>query len=229
MTAALLAMNHFNDRDPFVVPELANLTDCSIYFDMDNSRFLDSGTRIHLAVQSLVQQETQPCAIAGALNDLPNMDLAAHATAHEYPHVLPRAYNLRLASEKFSPMTSQMSPSLDQLASMTVNYLISWGRTNYTAIIYPTTDLGIQQKEILSIEFLKRDMQFQAAGYFTLNSVFAAETEEDDETSDRETESVLYGGNGNLTNNSDRGFGLMQTSMPEDILRHALQQVKDSG
>ncbi|GKY95839.1 hypothetical protein MPSEU_000544500 [Mayamaea pseudoterrestris] len=173
MAAALLAMQHFNDRNSTVVPELANYSDCSVYFDLNNSKFFDSGTRNHQAAQALVAQEDQPCAIAGAYNDMPSLDLGAQATANQYAHVVYQAYNLRLSSAKFEPFTSQVYPSMNELASRTIDYLVEWNRTNFTAVLYPTTDLGIQQRELLALELLQRNMMYQTIGYLDADTIFS--------------------------------------------------------
>ena len=63
MAAALLAMEHFNERNTTVVPELADFLDCPIQFDMNNSLFFDSDAQSHAAVQELARQSQTPCAI----------------------------------------------------------------------------------------------------------------------------------------------------------------------
>ena len=42
MAASHLAMQHFNDRDPVVVPELADLGNCSLKIPMETSKVFDS-------------------------------------------------------------------------------------------------------------------------------------------------------------------------------------------
>jgi len=46
MASALLAMEQFNNRDASVVPELADLDECNIKFDMNNSLVMDTGRAV---------------------------------------------------------------------------------------------------------------------------------------------------------------------------------------
>lgn len=108
MAAALLAMEHFNTRNASVVQELTDFEECSIRFDMNQSKVFDTGSVTHQASQSLWEQDIIPCAMAGPFNDVPAIELSVMATAGKIPMVAHRAHNLRITSDHLGPFSSQV-------------------------------------------------------------------------------------------------------------------------
>jgi len=150
MSAAVLAMKQFNDRDASVVPQLedALVRDCPVRFDLNGSQFFDTQTTTHVASRVLFQQlisdsqEEQQmnrrlCAIVGPNNDIPAQDLSTLAQAAEIPLVVHRSFNNRVVSPRYSPFTSQVYPDYSVQAERMVEFLQSKGRNNFTTILYP--------------------------------------------------------------------------------------------
>lgn len=171
MAAALLAMDHFNNRNTSVVPELANFTDCNVRFDMNQSLFFDTGSVSHFASKSFWQQEMEPCAMAGPFNDIPAIDLSVVALSAEIPLVAHRSFNLRVSSNNLSPFTSQVFPGTLASAKNLVDYLLYKGRTNYIGVLYSLTETVIQRREALALELNKNRIEWTSAGYDILNNV----------------------------------------------------------
>lgn len=91
----MLAIDHFNTRNAtMVVPELAQLQDCSVQLNL--GAVFDTGTVGHMASRSFQKKATTPCAMAGPFNDGPALELSALATASEIPIVVHRAVSDRL-------------------------------------------------------------------------------------------------------------------------------------
>ena len=83
MASALIAVDHFNERNPAVVSELSSL-DCNI--SIGNISVLDTGTNNHLAIEDLVSLQ-RPHAIVGPYNEIPALELSVFATSLKIPIV----------------------------------------------------------------------------------------------------------------------------------------------
>jgi len=86
--AALLAMNHFNNRDDTVVPEIADLNNCTVYFP--DPVFADSKSDGRISSEafwsSVASNETErPCAMLGPLEEQTNFDLQPALAAFDIP------------------------------------------------------------------------------------------------------------------------------------------------
>jgi hypothetical protein len=80
--ALLLAIEHFNDKNPVVVPELAELSDCNVYIpdpEFVEARY-DSEESIR-RLWSAAEGEDKPCAILGALVEDITADLQSLLSA----------------------------------------------------------------------------------------------------------------------------------------------------
>jgi Receptor family ligand binding region len=174
MSAALLAVEHFNSRNATVVPELANLTSCNVRFDTNLSRVLDSSVATHLASESLLpllQQEIVPCAMAGPFHDLPAEDLSVLALSAKIPLVAQRAYNVRVASDYFSPYSSQVYPTVAASTRKLVEYLQYKGRTNYIGFLFSLTIVGTQRLSTLTVAMDTLGMKLVTSSFVVDNSI----------------------------------------------------------
>lgn len=169
VAAALLAMDHFNNRNASMVSELADFTNCTVQFDMNKSLFFDTGSVSHFASKSFWNEEIDPCAMAGPFNDIPAIDLSVLALSAEIPLVAHRAFNLRVASNDLSPYTSQVFPGTQASAKNLVDYLLFKERTNYIGVLYALTETGVHRREALSIELNKNQIKWTSSGYDILN------------------------------------------------------------
>ena len=84
----MLAMDHFNQRDASVVPELADVpTTCSLYFP--EPIIVDSETSSSVSVKALWDETRQtgevPCAVLGAVFEEANLDLLPAVEAFGIP------------------------------------------------------------------------------------------------------------------------------------------------
>jgi hypothetical protein len=70
LAGALLAIEHFNNRDTSIVPELHELknSDCQIYFPKERLILVDSFRSPDQALKPLILDDEDPCAIVGPEN-----------------------------------------------------------------------------------------------------------------------------------------------------------------
>jgi hypothetical protein len=165
MSAALLAMEHFNARNATVVPELGTFTSCNVRFDTNKSKIFDTGSITHLASESLWQADIIPCAIAGPYNDVPAIDLSVMALSSKTPLVVHRAHHLRITSDDLSPFSSQVYPGTISTSHKLVEFLLDKGRSDYIGVLYALTETGIQRQEALALELDHSHMEWMSAGY----------------------------------------------------------------
>jgi hypothetical protein len=138
MASALLAMEHFNDRNTEVVPELAELENCPFRFDLNKSKVFDTGTVGHMASKALFSSGELPCAIAGPFNDDPALDLTTLAEAGALPLVAHRAYNPRVISKMQSGISHQTYPDAESAAAIAIQFLKEKERYDFFTVLYPS-------------------------------------------------------------------------------------------
>jgi hypothetical protein len=177
MAAALMAMEHFNTRNSTVVPEISELGDCPIQFDMNNSAVFNTDTYTHLGVQTLAAQLSSglppPCAVVGPYNDIPGVDLSAMAAAFKFPVTMHRGFNLRLLTDIASPYTTQLYPDIVTTMAIVITILLLKGRTDYIAFVYPLTETGTLWREAFSIVLDEETIESRSYSY---NSFFSPAT-----------------------------------------------------
>jgi 7 transmembrane sweet-taste receptor of 3 GCPR/Receptor family ligand binding region len=144
-----MAMDHFNARNSSIIPALAQFADCPVQFDVDRSLIFDSGTYGHLAVTSLWNQSETPCVVVGPFHDVPTLELSTMAVAADFPVVAHRAFNLRVTEEYSAPYTTSMFPDLRDSSKQLVSALKILNRTNYVAVLYASSDTGLQRRETM--------------------------------------------------------------------------------
>lgn len=145
--STLLAMDHFNNRDASVVPELAGLDGrCSIYFPdptLENSR-ADGAVSVRTLWDSTIANEaSRPCAVVAPLLEDANYDLQPALSALDIPMVVHHIESDLLASED-APETATMSLSAMGRAEAMLTYL--QGRA-FLADWYPALEQDIALAE----------------------------------------------------------------------------------
>lgn len=121
--AAIMAVEHFNSRNTSIVPELADLDNCT--FTLEMPRLVDSEASGKTSVRALwdltgSDDEEQPCAILGPVNEEANFDLVSAANAFDIP--LLSYYNENeLLAQKTG--TLGMTLSLDGRVKAMIDYL----------------------------------------------------------------------------------------------------------
>jgi hypothetical protein len=171
MAAAVLAIDHFNARDTSVVPELSQpiYSSCRIFFDVTESMFFDTESTTHEAQLSLAAYTNQfgpPCAIAGPFNEIPAMGLSAGATTYQIPLVAHRSFNYRLGNPRYNPFASTVYPDLLASSGSLTEFLFSKGRTDFVAIFYPLTEIGLQRNEAVTLGFDSSNIRYKVYPFF---------------------------------------------------------------
>jgi Receptor family ligand binding region len=152
LAAALMAMDHFNERNPIVVPELAQLRDCSYTMDYDQLQVFDTQTDQTNAMASLLQQPSSlfqsqlPHAILGPFNEIPSRELAVIASGFHIPLITHRGIDHNLLHQQ--SFVSQVNPDLYSNMQVLGQYLLHWNRTNFIAVLYASNvDSAVQRVE----------------------------------------------------------------------------------
>lgn len=105
LAGSQLAMNHFNARDPSVVPELENLANCDVYFPpqsvLDSSFVGDTAiqalwsatldqaiqTENNFGVENITHQAGLPCAVLGPMDSRATEEVVAVTSALKIPQL----------------------------------------------------------------------------------------------------------------------------------------------
>ena len=156
LAGAVLAAEHFNARDPSVVPELANLpSSCDVRIDLNQSIVFDTISGGHAATRQFVNQVlasgTPPCAVAGPMSDFPAIELSTLALGYKIPIVVVKSNNERVVLDDFSPYTSMIFPDVIDMSLRTVQLLQLRQRTDFVSLVYTVSDTNILRREILAI------------------------------------------------------------------------------
>jgi hypothetical protein len=162
MAATLLAVEHFNERNATIVPELnsSEMASCNVQLKVD---FFDTGIKTDgFASQQLQESGIIPCGIVGPFNDAPALELSVMARAFQVPIIVHRAFDLRVGSNEF---TSLIFPDLLEGARNLVSYLRHIGRTNYIGVLYSLSDVNFQRREMLSYELDQNDMNHLSSAF----------------------------------------------------------------
>ncbi|KAL7570965.1 hypothetical protein ACA910_002592 [Epithemia clementina (nom. ined.)] len=165
MASALMAAKHFNARDPSVVPRLANMGDCNVTVDISNTSVINTVPPSQISSQKLYQSDQWPCAGVGPASSVVGMTLSAVAQAAQFPLVITRVYNLRSIENSTSSFSCSVYPDLISYAEAIASFLLYKARSNYVALIYERTDVGIQRLQALGAIFDKKGIEWFAKGY----------------------------------------------------------------
>lgn len=135
--AALLAVDHWNNRDTTVVPELANVEDCTVHFP--DPKYADSqsdGERSVKALWEAIQNKSyQPCAVLGPLEEQATFNLQSALAALDIPLLVHYVENDRAAADaSVSPVSVTMSLSALGRAKAMVQYLVSRENLNIAGV-----------------------------------------------------------------------------------------------
>ena len=178
LAGAIIAAQQFNQRNSSVVPELANLGDCSVTIDLDFMTVVDSGLGAQESIRAMsdwiltsgpipnTDFVREPCAALGPSLDLTAEQLSVLAAAAEFPLLVTRNYNLQVVSNFYNPYTSSLYPDTRLTGEAVVEYLQWKGRTDFVAILYDLTDTGAQRYEVLRVLLDELDVKWMASPYF---------------------------------------------------------------
>ena len=169
MVAALMAVDHFNDRNPAVIEELAHPELLNCPFRLVNVTVVDTGTNGHMATKTLLKRIQNVGAVdslAGPYDDLPALELSVLATGMESPIVAFRGLDQSLVLPDVHPFFSQVYPDLNGEMEFVGKFLTYTNRTNYIAVLHSNEDAVLQRIEVLRKVLLHRNIdQVKTFGY----------------------------------------------------------------
>ena len=121
--AVVMAIDHFNNRNASVVPEVANIdANCSVHFI--DPAFIDTNTDGGEAVRELYdlvdELEEKPCAVLGTVEGQTNFDMIPAVNTYQIPLISYYTEDAMFVSEKG---TIGLTLSADGRARAMVNYL----------------------------------------------------------------------------------------------------------
>ena len=159
MAAVLLAMDHFNQRNTSIVPELEQYQECPVKFDFSSSHFFNTGTSADKKyLERLVNMDRRPCAAVGPFSNHPALELGTMAAAMRFPLTIHRAYTYSAVDPVTNPFSSHVFPHILSTSQSTAELLQHKGRTSYIAMLYPLTEMGTQWREALGITLDEHNM-----------------------------------------------------------------------
>ena len=121
--AVVMAIDHFNNRNSSIVPEVANIDpNCSVYFT--DPSFIDTktdGGQAVIELYDLVDElEEKPCAVLGTVEGQTNIDVIPAANTYQVPLISYYTDDATFVTEKG---TIGLTLSADGRARAMVNYL----------------------------------------------------------------------------------------------------------
>lgn len=174
MAAMVMAVDHFNERNPIIVPELTDYQDCG-GLHIVNVSVVDTETNSHQALKTILLASMEnggrpPDAIVGPYNELPALELSVMATGMEAPLVAIRGSDHNLILPEKHPYYTQVNPDLTGEMHFVGEYLKYRGRTNHIAILHSTEDSVLQRVELLQ-RVLKRKFGIQQIKAYSYQAV----------------------------------------------------------
>jgi Receptor family ligand binding region len=150
--SALFAMKQFNERNATIVPELANYTDCTVKFDLERTKIIDSGTVTHIAAQSFLSMynnSDKPSALIGTFDTVPATDISVMSSGGEIPFVVTGVEVPTVFETKADPYVLRMFPLYGVSSKALIDFLATKGRTNYFSYLYSITEQNMVRQERL--------------------------------------------------------------------------------
>jgi hypothetical protein len=164
--AGYLAMRHFNERNPRVLPHLPQtLADCNIQLSMEmhDSRFSPIYAARHL--QEIVFRETQtPIALVGGARSAVSQTLSILAGVYELPQISASSTAAALDNKDSSPFFARTVPTNSNDAKATILYLNSLG-VSHLGVIFIQDEFGTAFHAQLLEEAFKLDMTIVSSSF----------------------------------------------------------------
>ena len=160
LLGALLAVKHFNERDTVIVPELSELSDCTLTLDI--SDVFDASQNNNNGLQ-WVQEQGPPCALIGPFDDPTAAEVSVLAKAFEIPLVATGARDPTTTSR--SQFTSSVRRSLVDSGKQIAEYLLWKKRDQYIAILQDESPLNFQRHETLKLIFDDHGVEWMTSSF----------------------------------------------------------------
>ncbi|CAB9516932.1 Gamma-aminobutyric acid (GABA) B receptor [Seminavis robusta] len=156
--AAWMAMEHFNARDPSLVPELGDdiYQECGVSFEMDDTPFFDTSSNGYQASQLMYNHyegggRNLPCAMVGPYHDQVVTIMATMSASTQIPIVPSGGQDARLSEDLVNPYTMVLAPRVPDICSSLAGFLMQHQRNDFIAILFAFTDTGNQFQEAIGI------------------------------------------------------------------------------
>ena len=202
MSATLLAMKHFNERNTQVVPELKDLTDnCNEYFDLNATKITDSqGSRVatlSTMLELAIQHNHCPDAIIDGyyFQEAPSLTLGNFADALQLPFVSSGGFDLGLTDSEIEIVTtattttttgsvlqqqqdeypvqsSRIFADVYTLGEAAIKYLQHIQRDNYVGILHSINPTSIQIHESIKAQATGFNIQTYSMDYIPPTSKY---------------------------------------------------------
>lgn len=151
MAAALLAVDHFNARNPVVVPQLAEL-ECSVNLPdpiFTNTNALSEDTSRFLVNRLLDSSKGDYCGMVGPFHNGPTLAAANFALGMEIPLITHGADDTSISSDQDNPLTGRTATHLHALSEVLLSLMRTHGRTDYLSTIAPIDEGGHQYRTVM--------------------------------------------------------------------------------
>ena len=182
LSTAVMAIEHFNQRDTSIVPELENIQDCPIQIDYDKLILLDTETLESNALKKILSEKYDyvPNVIVGPYNEIPALELSVMASSLRIPMISHRAMDHNFLLPNKHPMVTQVNPDLYAEVEFLGDYLVHTERKDYIAVLYAAnSDSAIQRLEAFrGVATKKWGIQnIRAFGYYSKAMPLSSEAE----------------------------------------------------
>mmetsp|Transcript_61869 Transcript_61869/g.182703 ORF Transcript_61869/g.182703 Transcript_61869/m.182703 type:complete len:932 (-) Transcript_61869:342-3137(-) len=150
-----MAMEHFNNRDSSVVPELGTdplMENCSVYFPIDDMDAADTTTLPNQVSRFIMNypKSHDRCAIFGPFYDEPALEAGVISYGLNVPVITHGAEDNRFAMERQFPNVFRTNVHLHAMGDLAISALRSKGRTDFLNVIYSTHPYSIQHSETIN-------------------------------------------------------------------------------
>ena len=161
-----MAMQHFNTRDPCVVPELRHYDWCPVQFDWNHSLAFDAPAFSHATVEQLVHtiaEQGVPCAAVGPFHNLMGDRLSAMAAVYHFPLTMPSG--LYHVVGFFIPLHDSSLSRRDYHGPRLVASIDAKGTDRFCRLSLSLSPAGVTWREVVSAELDTSDIRNMILGY----------------------------------------------------------------
>mmetsp|Transcript_14184 Transcript_14184/g.23493 ORF Transcript_14184/g.23493 Transcript_14184/m.23493 type:complete len:213 (+) Transcript_14184:49-687(+) len=125
LAGALLAIEHFNNRDGSIVPELQDLQDCQVFFREDNLILIDSFRNSDEALEPLILSDRHPCAIVGPEDSQAAQFVGSAATVLDITSITYGGMDEVLTNPTVYPQMARGTSTIRTFVQPLVQYLLT--------------------------------------------------------------------------------------------------------
>ena len=145
MAAALLAIQHFNERNGVIVTTgLEDLSNCPVY--LPEPSFVNTNARVKELSTAFMNLPNAKdlCVMVGPYHNIPTKAAANFALGLDIPLISHGAYDVEVGGKRAYPNTARTSTQYHSLSELIANFMVKNGRTDYLATVAGIEDDGDQ-------------------------------------------------------------------------------------